>query len=58
MQITAEWLTGAFGRNVLYWAERMLEEGYVQPIASDGHSIARQPPRFGGWTRACGEAPW
>jgi hypothetical protein len=34
---------GAFGRNVLYWAERMLEEGYVHLIASEAHGIAQRP---------------
>lgn len=44
MQITAGSFTGAFGRNALYWAERMLDEGCVHLIASDAHDAERRPP--------------
>jgi protein-tyrosine phosphatase len=44
MQITAGSLTGRFGRKPLYWAERMLDEGYVNLIASDAHDTTRRPP--------------
>jgi protein-tyrosine phosphatase len=44
MQITSGSLTGAFGRNALYWAERMLDEGCVHLIASDAHDVERRPP--------------
>jgi len=44
MQITAGSFTGAFGRNALYWAERMLDEGCVHLIASDAHDVERRPP--------------
>jgi len=44
MQVTAGSFTGAFGRNALYWAERMLDEGYVHLIATDAHDAERRPP--------------
>ena len=44
MQITAGSFAGAFGRNALYWAERMLDEGYVHLIATDAHDAERRPP--------------
>jgi len=43
MQITAGSLTGAFGRSTLYWACRMLDEGWVHLIASDAHDTTRRP---------------
>ena len=46
MQITAGSFAGAFGRNALYWAERMLDEGYVHLIASDAHDAERRPPNL------------
>jgi protein-tyrosine phosphatase len=44
MQLTAGSFTGAFGRNALYWAERMLDEGCVHLIATDAHDAERRPP--------------
>lgn len=44
MQITAGSLTGAFGRNSLYWSEKMLQEGCVHVIATDAHDCVRRPP--------------
>lgn len=44
MQITAGSFAGAFGRNALYWAERMLDDGCVHLIASDAHDAERRPP--------------
>jgi len=44
IQITASSLTGHFGKNARYWAERFLNEGKVHIIASDAHSIHRRPP--------------
>jgi protein-tyrosine phosphatase len=46
MQITAGSFTGAFGRNALYWAERMLDDGCVHLIASDAHDAERRPPNL------------
>lgn len=47
LQITAGSLTGAFGRQPKYWAERLLAEGLVHLIASDAHDIERRPPNMG-----------
>lgn len=44
IQLTAGAVTGRFGRRAQYWSERMLDEGRVHLIASDGHSIRRRPP--------------
>ncbi len=37
VQVTAGSLTGGFGERAQYWAERMLDEGRVDIIASDAH---------------------
>jgi protein-tyrosine phosphatase len=47
MQVTAGSLTGVFGRNALYWAERMLGEGLVHLLATDAHDANRRPPILG-----------
>jgi len=44
MQITAGSLAGAFGRNARYWAERLLDEGYVHILATDAHDVNHRPP--------------
>jgi protein-tyrosine phosphatase len=44
IQVTAGSFTGAFGRNALYWAERLLDDGCVHIIASDAHDAERRPP--------------
>jgi protein-tyrosine phosphatase len=46
MQITSGSLTGSFGRNAQYWAERMLDEGCVHLLATDAHNIDRRPPNL------------
>lgn len=46
MQVTAGSLTGAFGKNAQYWAERMLGEGKVHLLATDAHDIERRPPNL------------
>lgn len=46
MQITAGSLTGAFGREARYWAERMLDEGCVHILATDAHGIGRRAPNL------------
>ena len=43
LQITAGSFTGAFGRDALYWAVRLLDEGCVRLIASDAHDAERRP---------------
>ena len=46
MQVTAGSITGAFGRNARYWAERMLDEGCVHILATDAHDVNRRPPNL------------
>ena len=46
MQVTAGSLTGAFGKNAQYWAERMLGEGKVHLLATDAHDVERRPPNL------------
>ena len=47
MQVTAGSLTGRFGRNACYWAERMLNEGLVHLLATDAHGVGRRSPLLG-----------
>lgn len=47
MQLTAGSLTGAFGKNAQYWAERMLDERLVHILATDAHDTVRRPPILG-----------
>jgi protein-tyrosine phosphatase len=44
MQVTSGSLSGAFGRDARYWAERMLDEGRVHILATDAHDVRRRPP--------------
>lgn len=44
MQLTAGSLTGRFGRQARYWAERMLSEGKVHLLATDAHDNRRRLP--------------
>ena len=44
IQLTAGAVTGYFGRRAQYWSERMLDEGRVHLIASDGHNMRRRRP--------------
>jgi protein-tyrosine phosphatase len=46
MQITAGSLTGMFGRQPKYWAERMLDEGRVHILATDAHEMKRRVPEL------------
>lgn len=46
IQLTAGSVTGYFGRRAKYWSERMLDEGRVHIIASDGHNLRRRRPEM------------
>lgn len=46
MQVTAGSLLGAFGKTSQRYAERMLEEGRVDLLASDAHNLYTRPPRL------------
>jgi len=44
MQLTAGSLTGRFGSDARYWAERMLDDGLVHVLATDAHGVQRRAP--------------
>jgi protein-tyrosine phosphatase len=44
MQVTADALTGRFGPEARYWAERMLDDGIVHILATDAHDDRHRPP--------------
>jgi protein-tyrosine phosphatase len=44
IQITAGSVTGHFGREARYWSERLLDDGLVDVMASDGHNTTGRPP--------------
>lgn len=44
LQVTAGSLTGAFGRTARFYSEKLLLEGRVDLVASDGHNAAGRPP--------------
>jgi protein-tyrosine phosphatase len=56
LQVTAGSLTGRFGPAARYWAERLLDEGWVHVLATDAHSIDGRPPLLAEGRRAA--EPW
>lgn len=44
MQLTSGSLTGRFGSRTRYWAERFIDDGLVQILATDSHGVDRRPP--------------
>lgn len=52
MQITSGSLTGRFGPDARYYAERMLDEGLVHILATDAHSPKHRPPALAEGRRA------
>ncbi len=44
LQVTAGSLTGRFGAAPRYWAERLLDEGWVHILATDAHDVHRRLP--------------
>lgn len=46
MQITAQSLTGGFGRRPKYWADRMLDEDRIALLCTDAHDTRKRPPRL------------
>lgn len=50
-QLTAESLTGRFGREVRAFSIRLLREGLVHNLASDAHDERRRPPGLGAGLR-------
>lgn len=45
-QITAQSITGGFGKHIRKTAERFLKHGLVHLIASDAHNATTRPPRL------------
>lgn len=56
LQVTAGSLTGRFGAGARYWAERLLDEGWVHILATDAHGVDRRPPLLAEGRRAA--EPW
>lgn len=46
IQITAQSLTGGFGRRARYWSERMLDEDRVAIVCTDAHDTVKRPPNL------------
>lgn len=46
VQITAQSLTGRFGRRAEEFSRQLLDKGLAHFIASDGHDCERRPPRM------------
>ena len=46
IQLTAGSLTGRFGEDPRYWAERMLDEGLCHVMATDAHNTSSRPPHL------------
>ena len=46
IQLTAGSLTGRFGQDPRYWAERMLDEGLCHVMATDAHNTSSRPPHL------------
>jgi protein-tyrosine phosphatase len=44
MQVTAGSLTGRFGKDARYFAEKMLDDGLVHLLATDAHSVRHRAP--------------
>jgi len=44
--VTASAFAGTFGKTARRFSERMLEEGLVHNVASDGHDAGARPPRL------------
>jgi protein-tyrosine phosphatase len=55
MQVTAGSLVGVFGEGPRRLAERMLEDGLVHVVASDGHNTRRRNPRLAAAYERCRE---
>src|SRR5690606_31188370 len=47
IQVTAAALYGGFGRSAQRYAERLLDEGRVDILATDMHNVKGRPPALG-----------
>ena len=46
LQVTSGSLTGDFGPDARYWAEKLLEEGWVHILATDAHGVRGRRPEL------------
>lgn len=46
MQITSGSLSGEFGTQAKYWAEKLLDDGLVHILATDSHDMGRRSPNL------------
>jgi protein-tyrosine phosphatase len=44
IQLTSGSLGGRFGKAPKYWSEKMLDDGIVHVLATDGHNLKSRPP--------------
>jgi protein-tyrosine phosphatase len=44
LQVTGQSILGEFGRRALQYSEKLMDEGLVHFVASDGHDLVRRPP--------------
>jgi protein-tyrosine phosphatase len=59
LQVTSGSLTGRFGREPRYWAERLLDDGLAHILASDAHDLHLRPPDLArGRDRAAERVGW
>lgn len=55
LQITADSITGRFGKTAQQFSERFLRDGYVHIIASDAHGTRMRPPTPAAGVKAAAE---
>ena len=46
VQLTAQSLTGTFGRRAIEFSKALIDRGLVQFVASDAHDCENRPPRL------------
>ena len=52
IQITADAITGRFGKQARYWSERFLADGVVHILATDAHDDYHRPPSLSAGRKA------
>lgn len=46
IQVTSGSVTGRFGKEAQYWAQKMLDDGIVHILATDAHNLNRRTPEL------------
>lgn len=46
LQVTSGSLTGDFGSDACYWAEKLVDEGFVHVLATDAHGVRGRRPEL------------